>query len=91
MYALHRYGIIATAQQIKVKSPYNTYRRTGLPPGPIDSPGDAAIKAALHPAHGPWMYFVTVNPKAGLTKFTSSFAQFQKFRAELAANIAKGK
>jgi UPF0755 protein len=91
MYALHRYGIIATAQQIKVKSPYNTYRHTGLPPGPIDSPGDAAIKAALHPAHGPWMYFVTVNPKIGLTKFTSSFAQFQKFRAELAANIAKGK
>ena len=42
-------------------------------------------------AHGPWMYFVTVNPKTGLTKFTSSFAQFQKFRAELAANIAKGK
>ena len=91
MYALHRYGIIATAQQIKVKSPYNTYRRTGLPPGPIDSPGNAAIKAALHPAHGPWMYFVTVNPKTGLTKFTSSVAQFQKFRAELAANIAKGK
>jgi len=91
MYALHRYGIIATAEQIKVKSPYNTYRHTGLPPGPIDSPGDAAIKAALHPAHGTWMYFVTVNPKTGLTKFTSSFAQFQKFRAELAANIAKGK
>jgi UPF0755 protein len=91
MYALHRYGIIATAQQIKVKSPYNTYQHTGLPPGPIDSPGAAAIKAALHPAHGPWMYFVTVNPKTGLTKFTSSFAEFQKFRAELAANIAKGK
>ena len=51
----------------------------------------AAIKAALHPAHGPWTYFVTVNPKTGLTKFTSSFAEFQKFRAELAANIAKGK
>ncbi|HEV3293559.1 MAG TPA: endolytic transglycosylase MltG, partial [Streptosporangiaceae bacterium] len=60
MYALHRYGIIASSQQIKVKSPYNTFLHTGLPPGPIDSPGDAAIKAALHPAHGTWMYFVTV-------------------------------
>ena len=91
MYALHRYGIIATSAQIKVKSPYNTYLHTGLPPGPIDSPGDAAIKAALHPAHGPWMYFVTVDPKTGLTKFTSSFSQFEQFRAQLMANIAKGK
>jgi UPF0755 protein len=90
MYALHKYGIIATAQQIKVKSSYNTYLHTGLPPGPIDSPGAAAINAALHPAHGTWMYFVTVDPKTGLTKFTSSFAQFQQFRAELESNIRKG-
>jgi UPF0755 protein len=91
MYALHKYGIIASSQQIKVKSRYNTYLHTGLPPGPIDSPGGAAIKAALHPAHGPWMYFVTVDPKTGETKFTSSFTQFQQFRAELESNIAKGK
>jgi UPF0755 protein len=91
MYALHRYGIIASAQQIKVNSPYNTYLHTGLPPGPINSPGDAAIRAALHPAHGPWTYFVTVDPKTGLTKFTSSFAQFEQFRAQLEANLAKGK
>jgi peptidoglycan lytic transglycosylase G len=91
MFALHRYGIIASAQQIKVKSPYNTYLHTGLPPGPIDSPGDAAIKAALHPAQGTWTYFVTVDPKTGLTKFTSSFTQFEQFRAQLEANLAKGK
>jgi UPF0755 protein len=91
MYALHRYGIIASAQQIKVKSPYNTYLHTGLPPGPIDSPGDAAIRAALHPAHGNWTYFVTVDPKTGLTKFTNSFSQFEQFRAQLEANLAKGK
>ena len=74
-----------------MKSPYNTYLHTGLPPGPIDSPGDAAIKAALHPAPGPWTYFVTVDPKTGLTKFTSSFTQFEQFRAQLEANLAKGK
>jgi UPF0755 protein len=91
MYALHTHGIRATSQQIKVKSRYNTYLHTGLPPGPIDSPGDAAIKAALHPAHGNWMYFVTVDPKTGLTKFTSSFAQFQRYEAELTANLAKGR
>ena len=91
MFALHRYGIIASAQQIKVKSPYNTYLHAGLPPGPIDSPGDAAIKAALHPAQGTWTYFVTVDPKTGLTKFTNSFTQFEQFRAQLEANLAKGK
>jgi UPF0755 protein len=91
MFALHRYGIIASSQQIKVKSPYNTYLHTGLPPGPIDSPGAAAINAALHPAHGTWLYFVTVDPKSGLTKFTSSFTQFEQFRNELESNIAKGK
>jgi UPF0755 protein len=91
MYALHKYGIIASIQQTKVKSAYNTYLHTGLPPGPIDSPGAAAINAALHPAHGTWMYFVTVDPKTGLTKFTSSFTQFEQFRAELQSNVAKGK
>ena len=96
MYALNTHGVRVTtdqqvAEHLKVKSPYNTFLHTGLPPGPIDSPGDAAIKAALHPAHGTWMYFVTVNPKTGLTKFTSSFAQFQRYEAELTANTAKGK
>ena len=96
MYALYTHGVRVTTDQqvarhLKVKSPYNTFLHTGLPPGPIDSPGDAAIKAALHPAHGSWMYFVTVDPKTGLTKFTSSFAQFQRYEAELQSNIAKGK
>ena len=89
MYALHTYGIRATAAQTKVNSPYNTYKHAGLPPGPIDSPGDAAIQAALHPAQGTWLYFVTVNPKTGLTKFTSSFTQFQAYQAQLNANLAK--
>ncbi len=59
--------------------------------GPDRQPGDAAIRAALHPAKGTWTYFVTVNPKTGLTKFTSSFAQFQRYEAELTANLAKGR
>ena len=39
-------------------SPYNTYTHAGLPPGPIGSPGAAAIDAALHPAPVPYLYFV---------------------------------
>ena len=85
LFGLGKYGIQATDQELQSKSPYNTYLHAGLPPGPIDNPGDAAIRAALHPAPGPWLYFVTVNPKTGLTKFTSSAAQFAQFQAELRA------
>jgi UPF0755 protein len=87
LYARHsRSGVLTNAQIKGTKSPYNTYLHTGLPPGPIDSPGDAAIKAALHPSppSDPWLYYVTVNPKTGLTKFTDSFAVFQQYEQELA-------
>lgn len=39
-------------------SPYNTYQRTGLPPGPVNSPGRASLAAVLAPADVPWLYFV---------------------------------
>jgi UPF0755 protein len=90
MYALHTYGILASNQQLQVSSPYNTYMHAGLPPGPIDSPGDAAIQAALHPASGNWVYFVTVNPKTGQTEFTADPNQFQQFQAQLRANLGQG-
>ena len=85
LYALHTYGIRACAQQLNTKSPYNTYLHKGPAARPDRQPGNAAIEAALHPAHGTWMYFVTVDPKTGLTMFTSSFAQFQQCEAELTA------
>jgi peptidoglycan lytic transglycosylase G len=88
LFALHKYGILASAADLRYKSPYNTYLHKGLPPGPIDSPGAAAIKAALHPLHNSWTYFVTVDPKTGLTKFTSSFAQFQQYQAQLRTYLA---
>jgi uncharacterized YceG family protein len=87
LYARHsRAADVTVAQTQDTKSPYNTYLHAGLPPGPIDSPGDAAIKAALHPSPTTdmWTYFLTVNPKTGLTKFTDSFTAFQQFQAELA-------
>jgi UPF0755 protein len=89
LYGLNTFGIIASDTQLQSTSPYNTYKRKGLTPGPIDSPGDAAIRAVLSPASGNWIYFVTVNPKTGETLFTSSQAQFQQFRQELEQNLAK--
>jgi UPF0755 protein len=89
MYGLNTFGIIASNQQLQSNSPYNTYKFAGLPPGPIDSPGHAAIEAALHPAAGNDLYFVTTDPKTGLTKFTSSQTQFEQFRQELEKNLGK--
>ncbi|ANH39401.1 putative aminodeoxychorismate lyase [Nocardioides dokdonensis FR1436] len=64
-------------------SPYNTYKQKGLPPGPIEAPGDAAIAAAAAPAEGPWFFYVTVNLETGETKFTDSYDEFLGFRSEL--------
>jgi UPF0755 protein len=90
LYGLKTYGIIASDQQLTSSSPYNTYKYKGLTPGPIDSPGDAAIRAVLRPASGNWLYFVTVNPKTGETLYTSSPQQFQQFRQELEKNLGQG-
>ena len=43
---------------LQVDSPYNTYRHTGLPPGPIGNPGRSALEAAMHPAVSDFYYFV---------------------------------
>lgn len=47
-----------SVQDLAIKSPYNTYLVSGLPPGPIDAPGVASIEAVLHPAASPDLYFV---------------------------------
>lgn len=64
-----------TDGQRATESPYNTYLNAGLPPGPINSPGGAAIEAALNPAEGDWKYFVTVNPDTGETLFADTYAE----------------
>lgn len=46
-----------TAEERANPSLYNTYQHAGLPPGPIGSPGEASIEAALNPAEGPWLFF----------------------------------
>jgi UPF0755 protein len=74
---------VPSAADLQIDSPYNTYQNVGLPPGPIESPGDAAIEAALHPADGDWYYYVTVNLKTGETKFAETAEQFAEYKAEL--------
>ncbi|MEU8271707.1 endolytic transglycosylase MltG [Sphaerisporangium sp. NPDC049002] len=90
MYGLNKFGIAATHEEIKSTSPYNTYARLGLPPGPIGNPGDHAIEAALKPADGTWLFFVTTDPKRGITKFTDSEAEFFKLAQEFNQNRGTG-
>jgi UPF0755 protein len=85
-YALDRKGVVAvtTEETQNTDSPYNTYLHPGLPPGPINSPGDEAIQAALHPADGDWYYYVTVNLRTGETRFGKTYQDFLKFKQEFA-------
>jgi UPF0755 protein len=70
--------IYLSYQSTKLKSPYNTYQNYGLPPAPIGNPGLAALKAAINPAVGDWLYFITVAP--GDTRFTKSNSEFNTWK-----------
>jgi UPF0755 protein len=81
-YATGRFTLTTTTKDTQVDSPYNTYRVKGLPIGPICSPGAEAIEAVLEPADGPWLYFTTVNPDTGETKFATTLAEKAAMDAE---------
>jgi UPF0755 protein len=74
--------VFTTPAERASSSPYNTYRHAGLPPGPIGSPGEQTIKAALAPATGNWLYFVP-DYQENTTHFTSTLAEHDKYVAKL--------
>jgi UPF0755 protein len=84
-YAENLSGTTTSAKQRKSRSPYNTYRYKGLPPGPISAPGKAALQAAAQPEAGKWLYVVTVNLDTGETKFATNNKEFRKLVAEFQA------
>ena len=81
-YALGTSKPFLSQSDLKIESAYNTYLHTGLPPTPIDSPGQAALQAALNPTPGNMLYFVTVDPASGETLFTNSEKQFEAWRQQ---------
>ena len=88
-YVSQREGdVYTTAEERANPSAYNTYQHTGLPPGPIGSPGEETIGAALSPAKGDWLYFVP-DYEDDTTRFSETFEEHQKWVAKLAAYCRK--
>ena len=83
-----RGNIFLSTKSTLINSEYNTYRKYGLPPGPIGNPGLAAMVAAVSPEVGDWIYFITVAP--GDTRFTSTLDQFNIWKAEYRKNLRAG-
>jgi UPF0755 protein len=79
IYALKRLGRWngnIRKDDLRMESPYNTYRYAGLPPGPICSPGLASLKAAASPADVPYIYFVSRND--GTHVFAETLAEHNR-------------
>ena len=76
--SLHEGVVSSSAEALEDDNPWNTYVRTGLPVTPIASPSYAAIDAAMHPADGAWIYFVTINLATGETQFSETLAEHEQ-------------
>lgn len=83
-----RGSVFLSTQSTLLRSPFNTYRKYGLPPGPIGNPGLNALIAAINPASGDWLYFITVSP--GDTRFTSNISEFNKWKILYTKNRKAG-
>lgn len=74
LYALGKWKSRVTLEDLKVDSPFNTYRRAGLPPNPICNPGLESLKAAAHPAKTNYNYYVARGD--GSHAFSAGYAEF---------------
>jgi UPF0755 protein len=88
-YATGNYTTPLTQSQLHDPSPYNTRVHPGLPLGPINNPGIAAIDAAAHPARTNYLYFVAKPCGNGASAFASNYGQFQRLSEQYQAARAR--
>jgi UPF0755 protein len=77
LYAHHQRMTRVLYKDLEIDSPYNTYKYPGLPVGPICNPGESSFKAALHPAAGPYLYYVAKTDGSGQHIFSTTMAEHQ--------------
>jgi UPF0755 protein len=85
-YALGKTKPVLTYDDLKIDSPYNTYKHAGLPPTPISNPGLAALKAAANPADVKYLYYVARNDGTGRHYFSNTYEEFLADKAKANAN-----
>jgi UPF0755 protein len=88
LYGLNKFGFVASNEDIKSKSPYNTYIYPGLPPGAISNPGENAIEAVFKPARGHWLFFVATDPANKVTEYAVTEEEFARLKAKLDRYLA---
>lgn len=80
-YALGEHRERTTYKDLEVDSPYNTYMYAGVGPGPINSPSESAIEAAVHPKETSYMYFLA-NLETGDIYFSETYDQHIEYQNE---------
>ena len=76
-FATGNYSQPLTESELATGSPYNTRTNAGLPPGPINSPGLAALQAAAHPAKTDFLFYVNKPNTCGELSFSATEAEFE--------------
>jgi UPF0755 protein len=88
IYGIKNFDGNLTKKHLMTPTPYNTYLKYGLPPTPICNPGKDSVLAALHPAPGPYLYFVSKNDgshyfSSNIKDHTQAVWKYQKSKNNL--------
>ncbi len=89
LYSLGKDGGPVTPKDERITTPYNTYLHAGLTPTPICTPSAQALRAAVDPPAGPWLYFDLVTARSGTMKFASTYTGQLALEREAAASAAR--
>ena len=87
-YALGKVKARLYNSDLQIQSPYNTYLNTGLPPGPIASPGKASLEAALNPNDTDYLFFVVSSKGDGSHNFAATGNEFSAYKEDYLSSLA---